>query len=96
MGDDGIPVRDCERFEIEMRTYGSRPELPVVSVAIQGILKQVGIEVSTPQGNWTVISDGHTDGTLEAGIVSDSFVYVPYSIEALAENFYKGSGFGGP
>ncbi|GLO70134.1 ABC transporter substrate-binding protein [Phaeobacter inhibens] len=95
MGDDGILVRDGERFEIEMRTYDSRPELPVIGVAIQGMLKEIGIEVSMKQGDWTVISDGHTDGTLEAGIVSDSFVYVPDPIGALAENFYQGGGFWG-
>lgn len=94
-GADGILVRDGERFEIEMRTYDSRPELPVIGVAIQGMLQEVGIEVTIKQGDWTVISDGHTDGTLEAGIVSDSFVYVPDPIGALAENFYKTGGFWG-
>lgn len=95
MGDDGILVRDGERFEIELRTYDSRPELPVIGVAIQSMLKEVGIEVTMRQGDWTVISDGHTDGTLEAGIVSDSFVYVPDPIGALAENFYQSGGFWG-
>jgi len=95
MGEDGILVRDGARFEIEMRTYDSRPELPVIGVAIQGMLKDVGIEVTMRQGDWTIISDGHTDGTLEAGIVSDSFVYVPDPIGALAENFYQGGGFWG-
>lgn len=94
-GDDGILVRDGERFEIEMRTYDSRPELPVIGVAIQGMLKEVGIDVVMKQGDWTIISDGHTDGTLEAGIVSDSFVYVPDPIGALSENFYQGGGFWG-
>ena len=94
-GDDGILTRDGERFSIEMRTYDSRPELPVIGVAIQGMLNEVGIEVTMRQGDWTVISDGHTDGTLEAGIVSDSFVYVPDPIGALAENFYQGGGFWG-
>ncbi|MFN3252601.1 ABC transporter substrate-binding protein [Roseibium album] len=95
MGDDGILIRDGDRFEIEMRTYDSRPELPVIGVAIQSMLKEVGIEVTMKQGDWTVISDGHTDGTLEAGIVSDSFVYVPDPIGALSENFYKSGGFWG-
>lgn len=94
-GDDGILTRDGERFAIEMRTYDSRPELPVIGVAIQGMLKEVGIEVTMRAGDWTLISDGHTDGTLEAGMVSDSFVYVPDPIGALAENFYQGGGFWG-
>jgi len=59
------------------------------------MLKEVGIDMSIQQGDWTIISDGHTDGTLEAGIVSDSFVYVPDPIGALAENFYKSGGFWG-
>lgn len=94
-GGDGILVRDGERFTMEMRTYDSRPELPVIGVAIQDMLKQVGIEVTIKQGDWTIISDGHTDGTLEAGMVSDSFVYVPDPIGALAENFYQSGGFWG-
>lgn len=94
-GDDGILVRDGERFEIEIRTYDSRPELPVIGVAIQGMLKEIGIEVTMKQGDWKIISEGHSDGTLEAGIVSDSFVYVPDPIGALAENFYQGGGFWG-
>ncbi|UWR55551.1 ABC transporter substrate-binding protein [Phaeobacter inhibens] len=94
-GEDGILTRDGERFEIELRTYDSRPELPVIGVAIQGMLKEVGIDMSIKQGDWTIISEGHTDGTLEAGIVSDSFVYVPDPIGALAENFYQSGGFWG-
>jgi len=94
-GEDGVLTRDGKRFEIKLRTYDSRPELPVVGVAIQGMLKEVGIDMSIQQGDWTIISDGHTDGTLEAGIVSDSFVYVPDPIGALAENFYKSGGFWG-
>lgn len=94
-GDDGVLVRDGKRFEIEMRTYDSRPELPVIGVAIQGMLKEVGIAVTMRQGDWKIISEGHADGTLEAGIVSDSFVYVPDPIGALAENFYKDGGFWG-
>lgn len=94
-GDDGILVRDGKKFEIEMRTYDSRPELPVIGVAMQGMLKEVGIGVSIKQGDWKIISEGHSDGTLEAGIVSDSFVYVPDPIGALAENFYKSGGFWG-
>lgn len=94
-GGDGILSRDGKRFEIEMLTYDSRPELPVIGVAIQGMLKDVGIDVSIRQGDWSIISDGHTDGSLEAGIVSDSFVYVPDPIGALAENFYQGGGFWG-
>lgn len=94
-GEDGVLTRDGKRFEIKLRTYDSRPELPVIGVAIQGMLKEVGIDMSIQQGDWTIISDGHTDGTLEAGIVSDSFVYVPDPIGALAENFYKSGGFWG-
>ncbi|SMR83616.1 peptide/nickel transport system substrate-binding protein [Aliiroseovarius halocynthiae] len=94
-GEDGILTRNGERFSIEMRTYDSRPELPVIGVAIQDMLKVVGIEVTMRAGDWTLISDGHTDGTLEAGMVSDSFVYVPDPIGALAENFYQGGGFWG-
>lgn len=94
-GDDGILVRNGEKFEMEMRTYDSRPELPIIGVAIQGMLKEVGINVLIKQGDWKIISEGHADGTLEAGIVSDSFVYVPDPIGALAENFYKSGGFWG-
>lgn len=92
MGDDGILTREGNRFEMELRTYDSRPELPQIGVAVQGMLRQIGIDVSIRQGDWTVISDGHADGTLEAGIISDTFVYVPDPIGAIAENFYRDGG----
>lgn len=91
-GDNGILTRDGERFEMELRTYDSRPELPLIGVAVQDMLRQIGIDVSIRQGDWSVISDGHADGTLEAGIVSDTFVYVPDPIGAMAENFYRDGG----
>jgi peptide/nickel transport system substrate-binding protein len=56
------------------------------------MLKQVGIDVRIRSGDWSVISDGQSDGTLEAGIVSDTFVYVPDPIGAIAENFYRDGG----
>ncbi|MFK7763250.1 MAG: hypothetical protein AB8B62_08320 [Roseobacter sp.] len=57
------------------------------------MLKELGIEVSMRQDDWTVISDGHTVGTLEAGVVSDSFIYVPDPIGSVAENSYQSSEF---
>ncbi|MEO1223085.1 MAG: ABC transporter substrate-binding protein [Pseudomonadota bacterium] len=91
-GDDGVLVRDGERFEMELRTYDSRPELPLIGVAVQEMLRDIGIDVSIRQGDWSVISDGHADGSLEAGIISDTFVYVPDPIGAMAENFYQDGG----
>ena len=91
-GEDGVLARDGERFEMELRTYDSRPELPLIGVAVQNMLRQIGIDVSIRRGDWSVISDGHADGTLEAGIVSDTFVYVPDPIGAMAENFYRDGG----
>lgn len=87
--DDGFLTRNGDRFTMELRTYDSRPELPLIGVAVQEMLQQIGIDVSILQGDWSVISDGQADGTLEAGIVSDTFVYVPDPIGAMAENFYR-------
>jgi peptide/nickel transport system substrate-binding protein len=89
---DGFLRRDGVRFEMELRTYDSRPELPMIGIAVQDMLKQVGIDVRIRSGDWSVISDGQSDGTLEAGIVSDTFVYVPDPIGAIAENFYRDGG----
>lgn len=91
-GDDGILELDGQRFEMELRTYDSRPELPLIGIAVQDMLKQIGIDVRIRAGDWSVISDGQADGTLEAGIVSDTFVYVPDPIGAMAENFYRDGG----
>jgi peptide/nickel transport system substrate-binding protein len=91
-GQDGILERNGKPFEMELRTYDSRPELPLIGVAVQDMLKQVGIDVRIKAGDWSVISDGQADGTLEAGIVSDTFAYVPDPIGAMAENFYQDGG----
>jgi len=60
-GDDGILVKDGERFSIVLRTFPDRPELPLIAAALQDMWKEIGIElevsVVTPDPVGTALQD---------------------------------------
>jgi peptide/nickel transport system substrate-binding protein len=94
-GPDGVLVRDGVRFEVALRTYPDRPELPVLATAVQAALKDVGIAVDVQVGNSSEIPAGHADGTLELGLYARNFSLVPDPLVTLLEDFdADGADFG--
>ena len=86
-GSDGILMRDGKRFELTLRTYPDRPELPPIATAIQDQLRKVGIAVQVKIGNSSEIPAGHRDGTLELGLAARNFALVPDPLITLIDDY---------
>ncbi|WP_417827197.1 ABC transporter substrate-binding protein [Thalassospira povalilytica] len=76
-GADGVLENDGKRFEVTLRTYASRPDLPLLATALQSQLRDVGIAVNISVGSYTEIPAGHADGTLDLALLTRSFSQVP-------------------
>lgn len=84
---DGVLTRDGEPFEIGLRTFPDRPELPPIATAIQSALEDVGISLDVQVGNSSEIAAGHQDGSLELGLYARNFALVPDPLVTLLEDF---------
>ncbi|KGM12413.1 ABC transporter substrate-binding protein [Cellulomonas bogoriensis] len=94
-GPDGILVRDGERFEITLRTFPDRPELPILATAIQAAFADVGIDLSVSISNSSEIPAGHQDGTLDVGLYARNYALVPDPAVTLLGDFApEGSDWG--
>lgn len=52
---DGVRRKDDQSFDITLYTYPQRPGLPPMATAIQGMLGQIGIQVSVKILDWSAI-----------------------------------------
>ncbi|SDY42831.1 peptide/nickel transport system substrate-binding protein [Micromonospora pattaloongensis] len=86
-GPDGVLTRNGQRFEISLRTFPDRPELPVLATAVQAALKELGIRVNVQVGNSSEIPAGHKDGTLELGLYARNFALVPDPLVTLLNDY---------
>ena len=86
-GPDGVLTRDGERFEVSLRTFPDRPELPVLATAVQDALRELGIAVEVQLGNSSDIPAGHQDGTLELALYARNFALVPDPLVTLLGDF---------
>ncbi len=86
-GAGGTLTRDGRPFRFTLRTFSTRPELPVVAAAIQESLRGVGIDMQIAVVVSSEIPAGHRDGTLEAGLMARNFSLVPDPIGTLLSDF---------
>ncbi len=86
-GQDGVLTRDGERFEVSLRTFPDRPELPVLATAVQDALRELGVAVDVQVGNSSEIPAGHQDGTLELALYARNFALVPDPLVTLLGDF---------
>jgi len=86
-GSDGVLMRDGKPFELTLRTFPDRPELPPIATAIQDQLRKVGIAVRVSIGNSSEIPAGHRDGTLELGMGARNFALVPDPLVTLIDDY---------
>lgn len=89
-GADGVLTRAGKRFEVRLRTFPDRPELPVLATAVQDALRQVGIKVDVRVGNSSEIPAGHQDGTLELALFARNFALVPDPLATLLNDYHPG------
>lgn len=71
--DDGVLVRDGERFSMLLRTFPDRPELPLVAAALQNQWAEIGVELEVSVSNYSEIPAGHQDGSLEIALYARNY-----------------------
>ncbi|MGQ7843786.1 ABC transporter substrate-binding protein [Granulosicoccus sp. 3-233] len=91
-GEDGILVREGERFSLELRTFPDRPELPLIAAALQDQWRGIGIELDVNVSNYSIIPEGHKDGTLEVALYARNYGLTPDPIGTVLQDFAAGGG----
>jgi peptide/nickel transport system substrate-binding protein len=79
-GNDGILVKNGNRFSFDLMTYAARPMLPPVATAIQDQLRQVGIEMNILVVESSLIPEKNAEGTLQAALVARNFGQIPDAV----------------
>ena len=92
VGDDGILVKDGERFSILLRTFPDRPELPLMAAALQDQWREIGVELEVSVANYSEIPAGHQDGTLHVALYARNYALTPDPIGTVLQDFGPGGG----
>ena len=91
-GDDGILVRDGERFSMLLRTFPDRPELPQIAAALQDQWRAIGVELEVSVTNFSEIPAGHNDGSLHVALYARNYGLTPDPIGTVLQDFGPGGG----
>jgi len=91
-GDDGILVRDNERFSLTLRTFPDRPELPLIATALQDQWREIGVELEVSVSNYSEIPAGHQDGSLELALFARNYGLTPDPIGSVLQDFSENGG----
>ncbi len=91
-GADGILMRDGARFELSLRTYPDRAELPIIAAALQEQLRRIGVALDISVANHSEIPAGHHDGSLELALHARNYGLSTDPIGAVFLDFAKGGG----
>jgi len=86
-GDDGILVRDGERFALTLTTYPDRPELPLVASVLEQQFRDIGVELTIATTNSSEIPAGHADGSLDLALVARNFSLIPDPIGTVLSDY---------
>jgi len=91
-GDDGVLVRDGERFTLLLRTFPDRPELPLIAAALQDQWRAVGVALEVSVSSYTEIPAGHQDGSLHVALYARNYGLTPDPIGTVLADFGAGGG----
>lgn len=91
-GDDGILEKDGERFAITLRTFPDRPELPLIAAALQDMWREIGVELIVDVNNYSVIPQGHQDGSLHVALYARNYGLTPDPVGTVLQDFGAGGG----
>ena len=91
-GANGILERDGQRFEILLRTFPDRPELPLIGAALQDQFRAVGIALEVAVNNYSEIPAGHQDGSLHVALFARNYGLTPDPIGNALADFGPGGG----
>ncbi|BCO09177.1 ABC transporter substrate-binding protein [Desulfolithobacter dissulfuricans] len=86
-GEDDILEKNGQRFEFELRTYSTRPMLPVIAASLQQQLRKVGIEMHVVVGKGSDIPAHRADNTLQAALIARNFALIPDAIGTIYNDF---------
>ncbi|MGQ4880564.1 ABC transporter substrate-binding protein [Billgrantia sp. LNSP4103-1] len=86
-GKDGMLERDGKPFQLTLRTFSDRPELPLVATALQDQWREIGVALEVAVGNASEIPSGHRDGSLELGLMARNYGLVPDPLGTLLDDF---------
>ena len=92
MGDDNILMRDGEAFTLELRTFPDRPELPLIAAALQDQWRAIGVKLDVNVANYSIIPEGHKDGTLDVALYARNYALTPDPIGTVLQDFGAGGG----
>ncbi len=92
VGDDGILIREGERFSILLRTFPDRPELPLIAAALQDQWRDIGVELEVSVASYSEIPAGHQDGTLHVALYARNYGLTPDPIGTVLSDFGAGGG----
>ncbi|WP_446905341.1 ABC transporter substrate-binding protein [Aeromonas veronii] len=87
LGADGILQKDGQAFHVNLTTFSTWPELPVLATAIQAQWREVGIDLAVSVGNSSEIVSKHRDGSLQVGLLSRNFSLTPDPLGVLSSDF---------
>ncbi|NYG31735.1 ABC transporter substrate-binding protein [Sphaerotilus montanus] len=83
---------DGQRFQVTLRTFSDRPELPPLATAIQAQFKAIGVDMAVSVTNAGEIPSGHQDGSLELALVARNYALVPDPLGTLLQDFGPNGG----
>ncbi|WP_456387452.1 ABC transporter substrate-binding protein [Desulfolithobacter sp.] len=86
-GKDGILQKNGQRFEFELRTYSTRPMLPVIAASLKEQLRRIGIKVHVVVGTGSDYLAHRADDTLQAALVARNFALIPDAIGTIYNDF---------
>jgi len=86
-GEDGILVRDGERFALTLRTFPDRPELPLVATALQDQWRTIGVDLTVSVSNYSEIPAGHKDGSLDVALFARNYGVTADPIATITNDF---------
>ncbi|RAR69044.1 peptide/nickel transport system substrate-binding protein [Pantoea ananatis] len=86
-GQDGILIRNGQRFTLTLLTYPDRPELPLIAMVIQQQLRQIGIDVVINSTNSSEIPARHHDGSLQMALFARNFALTPDPTGTLLQDY---------
>ena len=89
---DGILIRDGERFSLLLRTFPDRPELPLIAAALQDQWRSIGVELEVSVSSYSEIPAGHKDGSLHVALYARNYGLTPDPIGTVLQDFGPGGG----
>lgn len=69
----GILEKEGKALEMTIVTYSDRPELPITATLLQDQMRKMGIKLNVSVANSSAIPQGHSEGTLEMGLLARNY-----------------------